>query len=198
MFSNRNGADEANNAWTIAGVMVSEADFQSVATTGMDAPRQADGSLPVLPNFRLAEGSDLIDQGVELGLPFAGSAPDLGAFEVGLEPPLVGGGAGGGSNPGGSGSGGAGEGGTPSPPGGAGSPSAGASVAGGAPNAGAGMSAGAGSSMSPLGTAGANGPSADAGGCACRFDQRASRSEPTAILGLLLLGSVLARRRTRR
>jgi hypothetical protein len=201
LFSNRNGADEANNAWTIAGVMVSEADFQSVATTGMDAPRQADGSLPVLPNFRLAEGSDLIDKGVDLGLPFAGSAPDLGAFEVGLEPPLGSGGSGGSGNPGGSagsGTAGDGSGGTSLPPGGGGSPSAGASVAGGAPNVSAGMSASAGSSMSPLGAAGANGPSADAGGCACRFDERTSRSKPNAILGVLLLGAVLARRRARR
>jgi hypothetical protein len=87
MFSNRNGADETYNSWTIAGLTVNEADFQSVATTGMDAPRQADGSLPVLPNFRLAAGSDLIDKGTDLKFPFSGTAPDLGAFEVGLEKP---------------------------------------------------------------------------------------------------------------
>ncbi|MEO6598744.1 MAG: DUF1565 domain-containing protein [Polyangiaceae bacterium] len=86
--------DDASNSWNTAGVTVTEADFQSVATTGMDAPRQADGSLPLLPNFRLKADSDLIDKGVDLKLPFAGKAPDLGAFEVGLDMPVVVGGSG--------------------------------------------------------------------------------------------------------
>jgi hypothetical protein len=97
LFSNRTAADDANNAWSIGGLTLSEADFQSVATTGMDAPRGVDGSLPVLPNFHLAAGSDLIDAGTDLGFPYAGKAPDLGAFEVGAAPPggLAGGGSGG-------------------------------------------------------------------------------------------------------
>ena len=33
--------------------------------------------------MHLAEGSDLIDSGTDLGLPYSGSAPDLGAFEFG-------------------------------------------------------------------------------------------------------------------
>ena len=45
------------------------------------APRQADGSLPVNDFARLVARSDLIDKGVDVGLPFAGAAPDLGAFE---------------------------------------------------------------------------------------------------------------------
>jgi hypothetical protein len=45
------------------------------------APRQADGSLPVNDFARLVAGSDLVDKGVGVGLPFTGSAPDLGAFE---------------------------------------------------------------------------------------------------------------------
>jgi MYXO-CTERM domain-containing protein len=84
LYSNRNNADETFNSWTVSGITVSAADFQSVATTGLDAPRQADGSLPALPNFKLAAGSDLIDKGTNVGLPFAGSAPDLGCFETGL------------------------------------------------------------------------------------------------------------------
>jgi hypothetical protein len=84
LFSNRTNADEASNSWTIMGVTVSTADFQNVAVTGLDAPRQPDGSLPVLPNFHLAAGSDLVDKGVDVGLPHAGSAPDLGCFETGL------------------------------------------------------------------------------------------------------------------
>jgi MYXO-CTERM domain-containing protein len=91
LFSNRNGANDANNSWTIAGLNVSDADFQGVSQIGLDAPRQADGSLPVLVNFRLAADSDVIDRGVDVQLPFAGAAPDLGAFESGLvvAPPVV-------------------------------------------------------------------------------------------------------------
>lgn len=84
LFSNRSGADEASNSWTLAGVHVSEADFQNVSVAGLDAPRQADGSLPALSNFHLVADSDLIDKGTMVGLPFAGSAPDLGCFETGL------------------------------------------------------------------------------------------------------------------
>jgi hypothetical protein len=35
--------------------------------------------------YRLAEDSPCVDKGVEVGLPFTGSAPDLGAFEFGSE-----------------------------------------------------------------------------------------------------------------
>ena len=31
--------------------------------------------------MKLVAGSDLIDKGIDVGLPFNGSAPDLGAFE---------------------------------------------------------------------------------------------------------------------
>jgi len=45
-------------------------------------PRQADGSLPDLGGFmRLTSGSHLINAGVNVGLPYIGPAPDLGAFE---------------------------------------------------------------------------------------------------------------------
>jgi hypothetical protein len=77
--------DDAFNTWTAGiGVTMTAADFQSTATTGWDAPRQADGSLPVLASLHLATGSDLIDKGTNVNLPFTGTAPDLGAFEVGL------------------------------------------------------------------------------------------------------------------
>jgi hypothetical protein len=39
--------------------------------------------------MRLAAGSDLINAGVNVGLPFNGAAPDLGAFESVPEPPAV-------------------------------------------------------------------------------------------------------------
>ena len=51
------------------------------------APRLPDGSLPTLDFMRLVAGSHLINAGVDVGLPFIGSAPDLGAFEY--APPVV-------------------------------------------------------------------------------------------------------------
>ena len=61
--------------------VVSAADFESLSPTGIDGPRGADGSLPTIPFLRLAAGSDLVDAGADLGDPFLGGAPDLGAFE---------------------------------------------------------------------------------------------------------------------
>lgn len=81
LLSNTTGTDAAFNSWNLS-VTMSDAQFRSVSTSGWDAARQADGSLPVLPNLRLAANSSLIDKGVDVGLPFHGSAPDLGAFET--------------------------------------------------------------------------------------------------------------------
>jgi hypothetical protein len=48
----------------------------------LKAARQADGSLPDITSFKLVGGSDLINAGTNVGLPFNGAAPDLGAFET--------------------------------------------------------------------------------------------------------------------
>ncbi|MFB9615281.1 right-handed parallel beta-helix repeat-containing protein, partial [Kutzneria kofuensis] len=80
LLSNMSGTSASYNSWNL-GVSLSDAQFRSVSTSGWDAPRQADGSLPVLPNFRLAATSGLIDKGTNVGLPYNGRAPDLGAFE---------------------------------------------------------------------------------------------------------------------
>jgi len=80
LLSNMNGTSASNNSWNL-NVNLSNSQFQSVSTSGWDASRQADGSLPVLPHLRLASNSTLIDKGVNVGLPYNGSAPDLGAFE---------------------------------------------------------------------------------------------------------------------
>ena len=50
-------------------------------TAGVFGPRKADGSLPDVKFMHLSADSKLIDKGKDVGLPFAGSAPDLGAFE---------------------------------------------------------------------------------------------------------------------
>ncbi|MEV4049871.1 right-handed parallel beta-helix repeat-containing protein [Amycolatopsis sp. NPDC049688] len=80
LTSNMSGTNASYNSWNL-GVTLSDAQFRSVSTSGWDAARQSDGSLPVLPHLRLAAGSTLIDKGTDVGLPYTGKAPDLGAFE---------------------------------------------------------------------------------------------------------------------
>lgn len=70
------------NSWTL-GVTVSAADFSSLDDTIARGPRNADGSLPASNFLRLVAGSDLIDRGVNVGIAYVGSAPDLGAYEYG-------------------------------------------------------------------------------------------------------------------
>lgn len=70
---------QENNSWNLA-VTADASDFTSIAVDMAKAPRQADGSLPT-GFVRLISGSDLIDKGVNAGLPYNGSAPDLGAYE---------------------------------------------------------------------------------------------------------------------
>jgi len=69
-----------HNTWDLS-VTVTDADFVSIIPTGVDGPRQADGSLPNLTYLKLAQGSDLINKGVDVGLPYKSTAPDLGAYE---------------------------------------------------------------------------------------------------------------------
>jgi hypothetical protein len=69
-----------HNSWDLP-VTVTNADFVSVSSVGVDGPRQADGSLPMLSFLRLATGSDLINAGVDVGLPCSGGGCDLGPFE---------------------------------------------------------------------------------------------------------------------
>ncbi len=69
------------------------ADYRSIDPTGSDAPRNADGSLPVLDFMRIAEGNTkLIDKGTPVepyegetrgaeGIIYNGVAPDLGCYE---------------------------------------------------------------------------------------------------------------------
>jgi Secretion system C-terminal sorting domain/Putative flagellar system-associated repeat/F5/8 type C domain/Right handed beta helix region len=70
-----------HNSWD-SKVTVSSADFVSLDATQLALPRKADGSLPDISFLHLVSGSDLIDAGVDVGLPFSGKAPDIGAFET--------------------------------------------------------------------------------------------------------------------
>ena len=77
----------SNNSWD-GGATITDADFKALPATMsagislLSSSRQADGSLPDLGNyFQLAEGSDAINAGVDVGLAYDGDAPDLGFAE---------------------------------------------------------------------------------------------------------------------
>ncbi len=69
-----------HNTWN-SGFSVSASDFRSLDTSLILAPRQADGSLPDNDFMRLAEGSTLIDAGIDINLGYNGLAPDLGCYK---------------------------------------------------------------------------------------------------------------------
>ena len=77
---------DISNTWTDGvSFTVSDADFVLVdsaqCVTQMSASRKADGSLPDITALKLVPGSDLVDAGVNVGLPYFGSAPDIGYSE---------------------------------------------------------------------------------------------------------------------
>lgn len=69
-----------HNSWDLP-VTITNADFASVSSVGVDGPRQPDGSLLRLGFLRLAAGSDLIAAGVSVGWPCMGTGCELGPFE---------------------------------------------------------------------------------------------------------------------
>jgi signal peptidase I len=77
----RNRLGDGGGADGYSGLSVTEDDFISLDDTGMLGPRKADGGLPE-PNFlKPAQGSQLVDTGIDVGISFEGSAPDIGPFE---------------------------------------------------------------------------------------------------------------------
>ncbi len=79
--NNMEGVDSASNSWDLV-LNVSSNVFASTSDNGALMMRREDGSLPVIDFLKLAQSSPLIDRGVDVGLPFSGNAPDLGAFEM--------------------------------------------------------------------------------------------------------------------
>lgn len=69
-----------HNSWN-SGYACTQTDFLSLDTTQILMPRRSDGSLPDYAFMHLAEGSALIDAGVDLNLGYNGAAPDLGCYE---------------------------------------------------------------------------------------------------------------------
>ncbi|GGN64077.1 pectate lyase [Actinoplanes lobatus] len=81
LTADMSGTSASYNSWNI-GVTMSDAQFQSVSTTGWNVSRQSNGDLPVLTSLHLASTSTLIDKGTNVGIAYHGAAPDLGAFET--------------------------------------------------------------------------------------------------------------------
>ncbi|MBK7713171.1 MAG: DUF4990 domain-containing protein [Bacteroidales bacterium] len=69
-----------NNSWD-GSYTVTSSDFVSLDGSELALPRKSDGSLPDINFLRLAEGSDMIDAGVNVGLSYSGAGPDLGPYE---------------------------------------------------------------------------------------------------------------------
>jgi hypothetical protein len=76
-------AIQQTNSW-LSPFNITSDDFINIVPTGVTALRKSDGSLPDITYMHLMTGSDLIDAGVNVGLPYAGSAPDLGCFETSM------------------------------------------------------------------------------------------------------------------
>lgn len=70
----------SNNTWDTA-VSVDSSDFVNLDMTQLTASRKRDGSLPDITFGHLEAESDLIDAGVDVGFPYFGGNPDMGAFE---------------------------------------------------------------------------------------------------------------------
>jgi hypothetical protein len=69
------------NSWdSNLGVEITDRDFISLDDRSALGARQGDGSLPDTDFLKLAPTSDLIERGVDVGLPYTGEAPDLGWF----------------------------------------------------------------------------------------------------------------------
>jgi uncharacterized protein YjdB len=66
---------------------VTDLDFVSLDTAQLRLPRKPDGSLPDITFMKLASTSDLIDKGVNVGFPYSGAAPDIGASESSVTNP---------------------------------------------------------------------------------------------------------------
>lgn len=77
---NATTTDITNNGWQ-NGITTDANDYVSLNIDLLISSRNADGSLPNIDFMKLVTGSDLIDTGIDVGLSFNGTAPDIGPFE---------------------------------------------------------------------------------------------------------------------
>jgi len=75
-------ATQEKNSWLL--YSIGSSDFISTTPTDVTGARKSDGSLPDITYMHLVPGDRMVDAGVNVGLPYAGSAPDLGCFETAL------------------------------------------------------------------------------------------------------------------
>jgi MYXO-CTERM domain-containing protein len=173
------GGTVRNNLWVRTGSVDPgsfDADhngFFDTGSVGITSPSDVQADPLLDADYHLAPGSPMIDAGADAGLPFAGSAPDIGMFELGLEAcsgVLPGtGGAGGGAPSGGSGTG--------------------------AQGGGGGSSAQGGDGTGGTGGQGGGGPGEE-GGCACRAaGDTGSPGGAPAVLAAALAALLAGRRR---
>jgi hypothetical protein len=225
-FPNRNSnmtdVDTMFNSWDLS-ITPANSDFLSVSDpsvsgTGMSiessgalGPRAADGTMPKIDFLKLAAASKMIDKGTNVGLPFVGSAPDLGAYEYGAATTTGAGGFSGGAGSTGAGgtapagTGGVATVGTGGTGGGASGAAGMASGAAGAPAGTGGSSVtGSGGSVGSTGAAGSTGGASDvpgesgSGGCACSIDATGDGASILVLAAFVALSSVSLGRRRRR
>jgi len=79
---NIKNAIQEKNSWQ--GFTVTSADFISIDTAGVILTRLANGHYPKSDFLRLVISSSLVNAGVNVGIPYTGTAPDIGAFEYGI------------------------------------------------------------------------------------------------------------------
>jgi hypothetical protein len=72
---------QISNSWDVLPDLKTN-DFLSTDYTWALGPRRDDGDLPETPFLRPVPNGRLVDKGINLGEPFQGNAPDLGAFET--------------------------------------------------------------------------------------------------------------------
>ncbi|MFK7980085.1 MAG: T9SS type A sorting domain-containing protein, partial [Saprospiraceae bacterium] len=70
-----------NNSFELP-ITLNDADFISLDQSLLSVPRNSDGSLPDIDFMRPVQRGVLEDAGVDIGFPFSGNAPDLGAIEI--------------------------------------------------------------------------------------------------------------------
>ncbi len=75
-----------HNSWN--GITVADSDFLSLDESQLLRPRKPDGALPDI-TFLMPTGTKLVDKGIDVGLPYSGFAPDIGAIESGSVTPVT-------------------------------------------------------------------------------------------------------------
>ena len=77
---NATRSEASHNSFTL-GIKITDHDFLSVNEQQLLRPRTAAGEVPEITFLHPAKNSSLIGQGKDIGWPFTGKSPTLGAFE---------------------------------------------------------------------------------------------------------------------